>query len=430
MSENAIEVHNLGKKYHISKKAESSDTLISSLGRFFTSPFRRAGKLLRGQQTGAAELDQEFWALKDINFEVKHGEVLGIIGRNGAGKSTLLKVLSRITEPSEGYARINGRIGSLLEVGTGFHLELTGRENIYLNGSILGMSHAEITDKYDEIVTFSEIGDFIDTPVKHYSSGMKVRLAFAVAAHLDPEILLIDEVLAVGDYAFQKKSLGKMQEVTHSNRTVIFVSHQLDMIRSICDRVILLNDGGIEMVGDPDEVLDTYIKSFGQDGGKTSFSCEEEPERPYQILSGRILNQDGEQTSIFDMFEPITVELDYVIREPVEGINVRLLISRNSAPIFLSFDNDTEPTRLDCRQQGTYHTYVKLPTPLLKSGSYTVIVAIGLINNIGMEHIHLIKDELSFDVHLKTQPRSLHSYSPKRQGLIATALDWQLNKLD
>lgn len=426
----AIEVNNLGKKYHIAYQNETDKTLMSSIAQTVSTPFRRASKLLRGHQTGASDLDQEFWALRNINFTVEYGEILGIIGPNGAGKSTLLKVLSRITDPSEGYARLNGRVGSLLEVGTGFHSELTGRENIYLNGSILGMKHAEITRKFDEIVAFSEVAEFIDTPVKHYSSGMRVRLAFAVAAHLDPEILLIDEVLSVGDYAFQKKSLGKMQEVTHSNRTVLFVSHQLDMIRNICDRVMMINNGSILMIGEPNEVVDHYIDSFAIEGHNTSFICEEEPERPFQILSGRILNQEGNQTSIFDVFDPITVELEYIVRETVEGINVRLLIYRNSVPILLSFDNDTEPTRLNCRQKGTYRTQVTLPKPLLKDGNYTVTVAIGLVNNIGMEQIHLIRDKLSFGVELQTQSQSLHSYSPKRQGLIATTLDWEINKLN
>ena len=233
MSKIAIEVAGLGKKYHIGGPQKSYYRLTDQLADMFTAPFRRAGKLLRGQASGAAELDETIWALKDVSFQIKSGEVVGIIGRNGAGKSTLLKILSGITDPTEGYADIYGRVGSLLEVGTGFHPELTGRENIYLNGAILGMKKAEIERKLDEIVAFAEIDKFLDTPVKHYSSGMYVRLAFSVAAHLEPEILLVDEVLAVGDMAFQRKCLGKMDDVAQEGRTVVFVSHNMGLLQTV-----------------------------------------------------------------------------------------------------------------------------------------------------------------------------------------------------
>ncbi len=224
MSDVAIRVENLGKLYHIGGPQDRYKTIRDSIMDGVKAPFKRAGSLLRGQAHGAAQLDQTIWALKDVSFEVKQGEVVGIIGRNGAGKSTLLKILSRITEPTEGEVMLRGRVGSLLEVGTGFHPELTGRENIYLNGAILGMKREEIDRKFDEIVDFSEIEKFIDTPVKHYSSGMYVRLAFSVAAHLEPEILLVDEVLAVGDAAFQKKCLGKMGDVATARIERCFLS--------------------------------------------------------------------------------------------------------------------------------------------------------------------------------------------------------------
>jgi lipopolysaccharide transport system ATP-binding protein len=233
----------------------------------FISPFRRAGKLLRGQASGAAELDETFWALKDVSFEIKSGEVVGIIGHNGAGKSTLLKILSDITEPSRGYADVYGRVGSLLEVGTGFHPELTGRENIYLNGAILGMKRLEIERKFDEIVAFAEIDKFIDTPVKHYSSGMYVRLAFAVAAHLEPEILLVDEVLAVGDIAFQKKCLGKMDNVSQEGRTVILVSHNMNAIQRLCPRSLLLNKGKLVAYGETPDIIAQYLSSNSHTDG-------------------------------------------------------------------------------------------------------------------------------------------------------------------
>jgi lipopolysaccharide transport system ATP-binding protein len=262
MSEHAIRADGLSKQYRLGSKQQGYKTLRETLTETFVSPFRRAHKLLSGQAYGAAELDETIWALKDVSLEIKRGEVVGIIGPNGAGKTTLLKILSRITEPTEGQAEINGRVGSLLEVGTGFHPELTGRENIYLNGAILGMKKVEIERKLDEIVSFAEIDKFIDTPVKHYSSGMYVRLAFAVAAHLEPEILLVDEVLAVGDIAFQKKCLGKMGDVVKEGRTVLFVSHNMAAIESLCGRAILLKEGTVEMIARTRVVIDRYLESI------------------------------------------------------------------------------------------------------------------------------------------------------------------------
>jgi len=256
----AIRAEGLGKLYRIGGKQERYRTLRDTLSDAFTAPFKRARNLLRGQAYGAAGLQETIWALKDVSFEVKHGEVVGIIGRNGAGKSTLLKVLSRITEPTEGYADVYGRVGSLLEVGTGFHPELTGRENIYLNGAILGMGRKEIDRKFDEIVDFAEVEKFVDTPVKHYSSGMYLRLAFAVAAHLEPEILLVDEVLAVGDAQFQKKCLGKMGEIAGEGRTVLFVSHNMAAVQSLCSNGLVLVKGKIIFGGASEEAISVYMQ--------------------------------------------------------------------------------------------------------------------------------------------------------------------------
>jgi lipopolysaccharide transport system ATP-binding protein len=259
MGDTAIRVEGLGKQYRIGRRQEKYKTLRDTLTDTFLAPFSRASKLLRGQATGAAELDETIWALQDISFEVKQGEVIGIIGRNGAGKSTLLKILTRITEPTAGWAEVYGRVGSLLEVGTGFHPELTGRENIYLNGAILGMRKAEIDVKFDEIVTFSEVERFVDTPVKHYSSGMYLRLAFAVAAHLEPEILLVDEVLAVGDAAFQKKCLGKMGDVASQGRTVVFVSHNMAAVQQLTQTSLLLHKGRLTSQGPSEDVIKHYL---------------------------------------------------------------------------------------------------------------------------------------------------------------------------
>jgi lipopolysaccharide transport system ATP-binding protein len=257
MSDTTIRVDNLGKMYRIGAAEKQSRNGWRALGDLAMSPFdylRRMGRPPTEEET--------LWALRDVSFEVQRGEVVGIIGRNGAGKTTLLKILSRITEPTEGYAEIHGRVGSLLEVGTGFHPELTGRENIYLNGAILGMRKVEIDRKFDEIVAFAEIEKFMDTPVKRYSSGMYVRLAFAVAAHLEPEILLVDEVLAVGDAAFQKKGLGKMGDVAREGRTVLFVSHNMGAIQSLCERCLLLNDGHLILDDEATSTVETYLANL------------------------------------------------------------------------------------------------------------------------------------------------------------------------
>jgi lipopolysaccharide transport system ATP-binding protein len=259
MSNYAIQATNLTKQYHIGGVRGRYKTLRDTMMELAYQPFRRAGKLLKGNFSGATDLGDIVWALEDVSFDVTHGEVVGVIGRNGAGKSTLLKILSRITEPTSGIAAIRGRVGSLLEVGAGFHSELTGRENMYLNGAILGMTRVEIDRKFDEIVDFSGIEKFIDTPVKHYSTGMYLRLAFAVAAHLEPEILLVDEVLAVGDIAFQKKCLGKMKSVASEGRTVIFVSHNMAAVSVLCSSALVLEHGRIIARGSTEQCIGAYL---------------------------------------------------------------------------------------------------------------------------------------------------------------------------
>jgi ABC-type polysaccharide/polyol phosphate transport system ATPase subunit len=289
MNDVAIRVEDLGKKYHIGGKEKSYTRIGDKAIDMISSPFRRMKRLLTGQSMSAADLDQIFWALNKVSFEIKQGEIVGVIGHNGAGKSTLLKILSRITEPTTGYADVFGRVGSLLEVGTGFHPELTGRENVFLNGSILGMRKAEINRKFDEIVDFAEIEQFIDTPVKHYSSGMYVRLAFSVAAHLDPEILLIDEVLAVGDVAFQKKSLGKMEDVSQQGRTVIFVSHNMNALQRLCPNSILLNHGRLIIQASTNEVVEQYLS--------TSSTTSTKPNAPIDLRNQK---RDGTKKVQFE----------------------------------------------------------------------------------------------------------------------------------
>ncbi len=321
MNDIAIRVENLSKQYTIGRAQERHDTLRDAL----SAAFRRKGT------NGSAET---FWALKDVSFEVKRGEVVGIIGRNGAGKSTLLKILSQITEPTSGRASIYGRVGSLLEVGTGFHPELTGRENIYLNGAILGMRREEITRQFDEIVAFSEIEKFLDTPVKRYSSGMYVRLAFAVAAHLEPEILLVDEVLAVGDAAFQKKALGKMGSVVNEGRTVVFVSHNMAAIQNLCQKVMLLEGGQLKEIGTPSKIVDQYLVSDRKENCLTISHAERTGDQRAYISDFR-LQPNPPKTGM-----PVEFIFDVVKRSSIEKLSVDLavsILSLEGAPIFQVF---------------------------------------------------------------------------------------------
>jgi lipopolysaccharide transport system ATP-binding protein len=314
-----IEVKNLGKKYNISHRQGGYVALRDVLTNVFRNPFRFLKQKAK-EATGLAK-KEEFWALKDLNFTVEKGEVVGIIGANGAGKSTLLKILSQITTPTTGEVRIHGRVGSLLEVGTGFHPELTGRENIYLNGSILGMKREEIVRKFDEIVAFSGVEKFLDTPVKYYSSGMYVRLAFAVAAHLEPDILIIDEVLAVGDAEFQKKCLGKMDEITKKEgRTILFVSHNMGAISQLCEKTILLKGGQIEKIGRTSEVINEYLKNYYS---LNNISLSERNDRQgsgdLKVTSYSLKNAVGEDVLFFTCGQNSQIWLDYEIKN--ENIN-------------------------------------------------------------------------------------------------------------
>lgn len=323
----AIVIEGLGKRYSIGRnRASSKDGLRHAIEAAVRAPFAWV-KSRRGERK-----DTDFWALRNVSFGIGHGEVVGIIGRNGAGKSTLLKLLSRITEPTEGRICINGRIASLLEVGTGFHQELTGRENIFLNGAILGMTRAEIIRKFDEIVAFSEVEEFLDTPVKRYSSGMYVRLAFAVAAHLEPEILIVDEVLAVGDSAFQRKCLGKMGSFAQTGRTVLFVSHNLEAVQSLCQRAVWMRDGRVEQDGDVSEVVDAYQRSFATDN---TFSCAN---TDYGFTIERVVLRDekGNESSVFSPGDDLTVEISFTAEKPIEKPIVALGVLGANGSCFTS----------------------------------------------------------------------------------------------
>jgi lipopolysaccharide transport system ATP-binding protein len=315
-SQTAVSIENLGKRYSITHKGGTRDGLRHALERAVRQPFAWAKSDWRRSKP------EDFWALRGVSLEIQPGEVVGIIGRNGAGKSTLLKLLSRITVPTEGRICVNGRVASLLEVGTGFHQELTGRENIFLNGAVLGMSRSEIIRKFDEIVAFSEVEEFLDTPVKRYSSGMYVRLAFAVAAHLEPEILIVDEVLAVGDAAFQKKCLGKMGSFAQSGRTVLFVSHNMEAVRSLCQRCVWMKNGRVHGDGKCEEVIESY---FNEVSSEQSFFYQN---AEYGLTIERVVlkNYRGEETTQFRPGEDLTVEVSYKaekqIDKPIMAIGV------------------------------------------------------------------------------------------------------------
>lgn len=331
MGDVVIKADGLSKLYRVGGKQEGYQTLRDTLTDAVVSPVRRATKLLGGQPYGAAELDETIWALKDVSLEVKRGEVVGIIGRNGAGKTTLLKILSRITEPTEGQAEIHGRVGSLLEVGTGFHPELTGRENIYLNGAILGMKKTEVEQKFDEIVAFAEIEKFIDTPVKHYSSGMYVRLAFAVAAHMEQEILLVDEVLAVGDAAFQKKCLGKMGEVAEGGRTVLFVSHNMAAVRNLCNKSIVLENGQKLFTGTTYDAISHYNKTIKPTKDNYDLTDIESRTGTGELRFVRYSIEDntGKNTGYAVSGQGFRINLFYEARENIKNVNVGIAIFTN-----------------------------------------------------------------------------------------------------
>ena len=349
MGNTAIRVENLGKMYRIGGAQEPYGTFRDAITRVTTSPFRKVRDLLRGQAYGAAGMTEEIWALKDVSFEVKHGEIVGIIGRNGAGKSTLLKILSRITEPTTGYADVYGRVGALLEVGTGFHPELTGRENVYLNGAILGMSRRDIERKFDEIVDFAGIEKFIDTPVKYYSSGMGLRLGFAVAAHLEPEILVVDEVLAVGDAQFQKKCLGKMSDVAGEGRTVLFVSHNMGAVENLCKRGIVLSQGEVLFEGTQTGAIGYYFQNIVEDTSTASLSRRKDREGNglVRFMDIEYRNDLGNPIDTIPSGSNVDICLSFETNEALDNENIQVGITlRNSSGVAI-FSQSTRVTKTD-----------------------------------------------------------------------------------
>jgi len=354
MSDLSIETQGLGKRYALGLSRRGYDTLREALVEGARRPLRR----LRGK--APAEERRSLWALHDVSLSIGRGEVVGLIGHNGAGKSTLLKIFSRITEPSAGWADITGRVGSLLEVGTGFHPELTGRENIFLNGSILGMRREEIRQRFDEIVAFAEIERFLDTPVKRYSSGMSVRLAFAVAAHLEPEILLVDEVLAVGDAAFQRKSLGKMSEVAREGRTVVFVSHNLAIIQALCERGVLLERGGVIADGPVAETVAAYLRTLERAASRNLLERQDRDSRAYDetlVRRVEVRDTDGGQPNVVISGRPVTLEVDVTEQLPMMECVVTIADNLGQPVVVLDSESSSpsdvrDPglgTRIECR---------------------------------------------------------------------------------
>jgi lipopolysaccharide transport system ATP-binding protein len=371
MKQIAIRAENLSKRYKIGLLRQRHNTLRDELVYGFKSMLFREG---RGQAPAAGK--DVLWAIQDVSFDVGSGEVLGIVGRNGAGKSTLLKILSRITEPSTGRCEIYGRMVSLLEVGTGFHGELTGRENVYLNGAILGMKKAEIERKFDEIVAFAEVEAMIDTPVKRYSSGMHVRLAFAVAAHLEPEIFIVDEVLAVGDMSFQNKCIGKMSDVAREGRTVLFVSHNMGAVTNLCTTGMWLDQGRLKMRGDIKSTVDAYVKGRSGSGPANPAGLRRMGTGDAKVLRARLLDSEGKDCAAFMMGDTITLECDVEFRSRIRSAHFTIEIKRKDMGMsVLSLQSDDSGFVVEPRQ-GVRRFTVRIPNCMLYPTSYEVLICI------------------------------------------------------
>jgi len=429
----AISVKNLSKRYRIGAAQTKfrygmlRDVFVDSL----TAPIRFVKSLAGGSGNGSSPKEDNFiWALKDVSFDLDEGRVLGIVGRNGAGKSTLLKILSRVTEPTEGTVSVRGRVGSLLEVGTGFHPELTGRENIYMNGAILGMKRVEIDSKFDEMVEFSEVAQFIDTPVKRYSSGMYLRLAFAVAAHLEPEILVVDEVLAVGDAEFQRKCLGKMNDVAQQGRTVLFVSHNMSAILRLTQEAIVLKKGQLIKRAPTPEAVDFYLASGQAESGERVWDAEDVPatSAPFKPIRLRLKDRTGKVADTVRSTEPVTVEWEYQLDTPVTGLRVGMYLSTMRGEyVFTAFDTDDakQYEQFGARQAGRYISCCHIPADFFNEGHYSLGVN---ASSFGVRRYFMDENALSFNVDISGAPGT--QWPEIRQGLVRPRLDWKIEKLD
>jgi lipopolysaccharide transport system ATP-binding protein len=416
---NVISIENLSKKYIIGHQRQERYTTLRDM--LANGVKRAAGRLLNPRQSKREDPEhEEFWALKGISFDIKQGDRVGIIGRNGAGKSTLLKILSRISEPTSGRISINGRVASLLEVGTGFHPELTGRENIFLNGAILGMSKIEIQSKFDEIVAFAEVEKFLDTPVKRYSSGMYVRLAFAVAAHLEPEILVVDEVLAVGDAQFQKKCLGKMEEAGKEGRTILFVSHNMGVISQLCSTCVWLDKGKIKDIGETSSVVNAYmLNGVSELSGETVF--EEDAGKIAQLKKISLLDREGNVTQKFDCDDPVNIQFDIQVRKQLPGLYGYIGILKPDGTQVLVSDSFDAVTLnpLDNLPVGIRSFIVSVPPRTLGHGDYMVHFSMASPS----------ADNFNVDTPGIVTGFSLDDFTSKRgnqrAGFFSTLLPWQ-----
>ncbi len=427
MDEIAIRVEDLGKRYRIGTAPERYKTLRDTIVAGVSAPFKRLRYGPTASQAGRAT--SLIWALRQVSFEVPRGKVLGIVGRNGAGKSTLLKILSRVTEPTEGSAEIHGRVGSLLEVGTGFHPELTGRENIYLNGAILGMKRLEIERKFDEIVAFSEVAQFIDTPVKRYSSGMYLRLAFAVAAHLEPEILVVDEVLAVGDAEFQRKCMGKMSDVAQAGRTVLFVSHNMSAILRLTEETIVLDTGHLVYRAPTPQAVDYYMAAGFTGAGERIWTAQEVPAdaAPFIPCALRLRDEKGQVADTLRSTEPIHVEIEYQLSQPITGLRVGIyLLTMRGEYVFTSFDLDDPQQfeKLGVRQSGRYVSKCTIPPNMLNEGRYVLAVNASAFR---IRRYFWDDHALAFSVDATGAPGK--QWPEPRLGPLRPVLDWQIERL-
>ncbi|MBT5758742.1 MAG: ATP-binding cassette domain-containing protein [Candidatus Marinimicrobia bacterium] len=400
MTDVAIKVENISKQYRIGLEEETKDTFVGAMGSILKSPFQNLKRInkLTSFNENKNESNDIIWALKGISFEVKRGEVLGIIGANGAGKSTLLKILAQITHPTTGSVELNGKVASLLEVGTGFHPELTGRENIYLNGTILGMTKKEIDSKLVEIIDFSGVQKFIDTPVKRYSSGMRVRLAFSVAAHLEPEILLIDEVLAVGDAEFQKKCLGKMEEIATQGRTIIYVSHNMASILSLCTKCIFINDGKIRYSGEPEFAISNYLQNNVAQQSVSFYNNYKlsDTSQEVELVEAELLLKDGSRVKNNIVNQQIGVRIKYNLRNKKNDIIPSINISGNSGnKLFTSFERDINQSMI---KVGVIESIVWIPDNLFSNGQYSISITFFYPTIGGIERIIITDKILSFIV--------------------------------
>jgi lipopolysaccharide transport system ATP-binding protein len=440
MSDIAIRVNNLSKRYRIGLKEEVHDTFAETLVSYLCSPLQNLKKLRRLSQFkgNGNDSDDVIWALKDIAFEVKQGEVIGIIGRNGAGKTTLLKILSKITFPTTGRVELRGRVASLLEVGTGFHAELSGRDNVYLNGTILGMTKREIDRKFDKIVDFSGVEKFIDTPVKRYSSGMRVRLAFSVAAHLEPEILLIDEVLAVGDAAFQRKCLGKMSEVAAAGRTVLFVSHNMDAVEKLCPRVILIEEGLLVHDGkDVRRIIDQYLSIRLTDQGAVwENSGNEYENRWFKPVRVVLLNKDEKILNApVRNDEEIFLKIEGIVQEINRDLTIGYYCySENSNyPVYLSQFNDSPSSDWPEIHKGHNILITSIPKQLFNTGVYSIKPYIILRSGQNASSKVRIVNPDDRKLVLSFSISSVVNESPNwinRKGVIAPILSWKSHTLE